>query len=157
FSLAFDLELMDIAGGVDPNKPSTFELALGFLNLVDAAKPNFFRGNGAESPNLVEFDFFPDTGFGPTIWPSMWSTNSRLNYNGAGDYSILPLPTGISMRLTMSYTASNATLATSITTNGVPIGTLNNVKLSPSFTDFRTGAFAIESYSDAGQDPRLGG
>src|SRR6266567_5584260 len=35
FSLALDLKLTDIAGGVDPNKPSTFELAFSLINLLD--------------------------------------------------------------------------------------------------------------------------
>jgi len=157
FSLALDLELTDVTGGVNPNKRSTFELALGFMNIVDGVKTNFFRGNSSYSPDLVEFDFFPDTGFGSTIWPSIWSTNSSLSYNGSSDYTILPLPTGVVMRLIMSYVASNRTLTTSISTNGISIGAINSVTLSSTFSDFRVNAFAFESYSDAGQDPRYGG
>jgi len=67
------------------------------------------------------------------------------------------LPRGVRMRLTMAYTASNGMLVTSLTTNGTSIGAINSVGLSAAFTDFRVGAFAIESYSDAGQDPRYGG
>ena len=156
FSLALDLQLSDVAAGV--TKPSTFELAFGFLNLVSATKTNFFRGNSSSSPNLVEFDYFPEAGtISATLWPSFWSTNSVLNYNGSGDYTLLDLPVGPSMRVTMSYTASNQTLATVITTNGVSIGAIASVQLNPSFTDFRVSAFALESYSDAGQDPRYGG
>src|SRR5207248_3207372 len=44
FGLALDLQLADVLGGINPDKPSTFELALGFLNLVDATKTNYFRG-----------------------------------------------------------------------------------------------------------------
>ena len=156
FSLALDLQLTDVAAGV--TKPSTFELAFGFLNLLDATRTNFFRGNAYDSPNLVEFDFFPAAGdISPTLWPSFWSTNSVLNYNGSGDYTLLDLPVGPSMRVTMSYTASNQTLATLVTTNGVSIGAITSVQLNPSFTDFRVGALALESYSDAGQDARYGG
>jgi hypothetical protein len=157
FSMALDLELVDFHAGVNPNKASTFELALGFMNIVDGTKTNFLRGNSSLAPNLVEFDFFPDTEFGPTIWPSVWSTNSSPNYNGSSDYAILSLPTGIVMRVVMSYAASNQTLSTSVTTNGIAIGVINSVALSSSFTDFRVNAFALESYSDAGQDPRYGG
>jgi len=157
FSAAFDLKLLDVLAGVNPNKSSTFQLALGFLNLADATRTNFFRGNGHASPNLVEFDFFPETGFSPTVWPSFWSTNSTLSYNGPEDFTIIDLPIGPVMRVTMAYAASNSTLITSITTNGVSIGTIHNVKLSATFTDFRAGAWAVESYSDAGQDPQYGG
>jgi hypothetical protein len=156
FSLALDLQLTDIAAGV--TKPSTFELAFGFLNFADATKTNFFRGSSFNSPNLVEFDYFPEADtIQATVWPSLWSTNSSLNYNSPDDYTLTDLPVGPIMRVTMSYTASNQTLATVITTNGVSIGTINNVILSPSFTDFRVTAFALESYSDAGQDPAYGG
>src|SRR5207245_9060872 len=62
FSVAFDLELLDIAAGVNPAKPFTFELAAGFLNLVNATQTNFFRANGGASPNRAEFDFFLVTG-----------------------------------------------------------------------------------------------
>jgi hypothetical protein len=157
FSMALDLQLSDIAGGVNPAKPFTFELAMGFLNSVNATETNFFRGNGSASPNLVEFDFFPDTGYGPTIWPALWSTNSVLNFNGAWDYTILDLPVGVWMHITMTYTASNQTLSTRITTNGVPIGAIGSVTNNPRFTDFRAGAFAIESYSDAAQNPQDSG
>jgi hypothetical protein len=157
FSMALDLELTDVAAGINPAKSSTFELAFGFLNLVNVTKSNFFRGNGALSPNLVEFDYFPDTGFGPTIWPSICSTNSVLNYNGPSDYTLLSLPEGVAMRIALVYTASNRTLTTSIKTNGVAVGQIHNVALTSGFTDFRVGAFAIESYSDAGQDPQYGG
>jgi hypothetical protein len=154
FSLALDLKLLDVAAGVNPDKPFTFELTFGFLNLANAAQTNFFRGNGTESPNLAEFAFFPNTGYGPTIWPSVWATNSAFNYNGPTDYTLLDLPVGVLMRVSMAYTASNSTLTTSITTNGVAIGPIHNVTLSPSFTDFRVGAFAVESYSDGGQNPK---
>ena len=61
------------------------------------------------------------------------------------------------MRITMGYTATNSTLTTVITTNGVSVGAIHSVQLSPFFTDFHPGAFAITSYSDEGQDPQYGG
>jgi hypothetical protein len=155
FSVTFDLQLTDLAAGINPAKPSTFPLGIGFLNLLNATAPGFFRGSSFASPNLVEFSFFPDTGFGPTVWPSIWSTNSVLNYHGGGDYAILDLPLNVGMRITMTF--SNSTLSTAITTNGVAIGAIPAVTLTGSFTDFRVGAFAIESYNDSGQHPQYGG
>ena len=157
FSLALDLRLDSVVAGVNSNKPSTFQLAFGVLNIDDIAGTNFFRGSGQNSPNLVEFNFYPDTGFGPTIWPAIWSTNSVPNYNGTDDYTLLELPLGVSMRITMAYTATNSTLTTVVTTNGASIGEIHEVQLSPLFTDFHAGAFAITSYSDEGQDPQYGG
>src|SRR5881394_1117851 len=75
FSFAVDLRLDDIAGGVNSGKPGPFELAFGFQNCVDAQSTNFFRGNGRNSPNLAEFDYFAGaSGIQPTVWPAMWST-----------------------------------------------------------------------------------
>ena len=145
FSFSFDLELSDVQAGINPAKTSTFELAAGFLNLVDATRTNFYRGNGHASPNLVEFDYFPDAGaISATVWPSIWSTNSMLNYNGSSDYTVMELPLETVMRVAMSYTASNRTLVTTILTNGLPVASPNAVQLSTAFTDFRVGAFAIE-------------
>ena len=151
FSVALDLRLDDIAAGIRPGKSSTFELAFGLQNAAEAESTNFFRGNGNNSPNLVEFDFFPNTGFKATIWPAFWSTNSVLNYNGSSDYTIMDLPVGVWLHLSLDYTASNATLVTAITTNGVSVGSVHPVPLSGNFTDFRVTAFALESYSDAFQ------
>src|SRR6266567_4657432 len=87
FSLAFDLRLADITPGVNTNKSGGFELAVGLLNFSEATLTNFLRGTGTDSPDLVEFDFFPDTGFGPTLWPTIISTNSAYSYNGPGDFT----------------------------------------------------------------------
>ncbi len=149
FSFALDLRLNDFAGGVTAGKTNAFELTFGFQNFASATKTNFFRGTGRNSPNLVEFAFFPDNGYGQTIWPTVWSTNSVLNYNGDSDFTLLNLPVGVTMRISMSYTSSNKMVKTSITTNGVSIGAINNVVLSGGFTDFRVDTFALESYSDA--------
>jgi len=156
FTLAFDLWLDDVAAGVDPARPSTFPFAIGFQNQADAIRTNFFRGTGADSPNLVEFDFFPDTGFGSTVWPAIWSTNSMLTYRSSSDFTILDLPVGVWMRITMTYTARDATLVTTIATNGVPSASVNPVVLSPSFTDFRVDTFAVKSYSSQARDTRFG-
>ena len=127
FSFALDLRLDDITAGVKPAKPSSFELAFGLQNTVDAEKTNSYRGNGKKSPNLAEFDFFPDTGYGPTVWPAIWSTNSSLSYNGPTDYTILDLPVGVVMRITLAYSASSQTVTTTILANGVPVGAVNPV------------------------------
>ncbi|MEO7298166.1 MAG: hypothetical protein ABI042_06265 [Verrucomicrobiota bacterium] len=150
FSFELDLRLNDFAGGVTAGKTNAFELTFGFQNLTNATKTNFFRGTGRNSPNLVEFAFFPDNGYGQTVWPTVWSTNSVLNYNGDSDFTLLNLPVGVTMHISLAYTSSNKTVKTSITTNGVSIGAVNNVVLSSAFTDFRVDTFALESYSDFG-------
>ena len=153
FRLAFDLQLGDIAVGVNPDKPSTFELAVGFLNFSDAVKTNFERGTGVNAMdgprNLVEFDYFPDSGFGATISPTLVSSNNQF---AAGFDFPFELTPGDWFHVAMSYTASNRTLSTAMTRNGQPFGPVHDVKLGDSFTDFRLDAVAINSYSDAGAD-----
>ena len=151
FSLGLDLRIDDAVAGIYPGKPSTFELAFGLQNMEQAEQTNFFRGSGGNSPNVVEFDFFPDTGFGATIWPAIWSTNSVLNYNGSIDYTVMDLPTGVWLRISLDYFASNATLVTSVLTNGISVGPIHPLPLSGNFTDFRVTAFAFASYTDAAQ------
>ncbi len=151
FSFSFDLLLHDLTVGATTNKPSSFPITIGFMNFAEATGTNFYRGTGVNSPDLVEFAYFGDSGFGATIWPSVWSTNSSLNYNGPADYTLQTLPLGVSTHVALSYSASNQVLTTVITTNGIPLGTVNPIKLSPSFTDFRVDTFAVESFSDGGQ------
>jgi hypothetical protein len=152
FSFAVDLRVDDIAGGVYSGKPGPFEIAFGFQNWVDAQKTNFFRGNGHNSPDLAEFDYFAGaSGIQPTVWPAFWSTNSALSYNGPSDYTVMTLPLGVFMHISVAYASSNQTWTTTITTNGVSVGAVHSAKISSNFTDFRVGTFAIESYSDAGQ------
>lgn len=59
----------------------------------------------------------------------------------------------VRMHITTSYTASNKTATTTITTNGVSIGTINKLKLASTYTDYRVGTVAIPSYSDGAQSP----
>jgi len=153
FGLAFDLRLDDVAVGVNPSKTSTFELAVGFLNFRDATSTNFQRGvgiNAATGPrNLAEFDYFPDSGFGATISPTMISSNNQF---ATGFDFPLELTAGDWFHIALNYTASNQTLSTTLTRNGQPFGPVKDVKLDATFTDFRLDTVAVNSYGDAGAD-----
>jgi hypothetical protein len=152
FSLAFDLRVNDAGPTANTNKTGAFELAIALLNFNQATNSGFLRGTGVGSPNLVEFDYFRDAGFGPTIWPTFISSNSVFNYNGSSDYALLGLTPGDWYHVVMAYSASNSTLTATMTQNGLPFGPINPVPLSTNFTDFRVDAFAICSYSDQGDD-----
>jgi len=155
FMLGFDLRLKDIGPGTDPNKPITFQIALGLINLAQATNTGFVRGSGFESPNLVEFDYFWDSGFGATVSPVMIS---RLNeFNDGGFTFPLELTTGATFHVSLLYTAEDRTLRTMITSNGVPFGPVHDATLSPSFSDFTVDHFGVSSYNDAGQFPGFEG
>lgn len=149
FSIAFDLRLDGVtAGGYG------FEIALGLLNLTDATHANFIRGTSANSPNLVELDYFPDVGYGPTLWPQFVDTNSGFNYNGSSDYALYAPTLGDWYHVVMTYTASNQTMVTTITnfeqTSGVTIvDPLDLTNATYPFTDFRVDTISINSYNDA--------
>ena len=157
FSVALDLQLQDIEAGVNEGKPGTFQIAFGFQNRAEAEKPSFIRGTGDRSPDLVEFNFFPDTGYGPTVWPAVFSSGGKLNYTGVSDFSIFELPTGIPMRVTLSYTASKETTAIDITTNGVAVGPQTHAPLAKNFAGFELDTLSISSYSDFGQSAFMPG
>jgi len=153
FSLEFDLRLSDIAIGVNPNKPSTFELAIGFFNVADGTSTNFQRGTGVNAiygpRNLVEFDYFPDSGFGATISPTMVSSNNQFAVGFDFPLEITP---GAWFHIAMRYSADKRTFSTALTRDGQPFGPIKDVKLDAGFTDFRLDSVAISSYSDAGAD-----
>jgi len=155
FSIAFDLRLRDIAIGTTTNKSYTFEIAAGLLRMTNATATNFFRGAGQSSlgpRNLVEFDYFPDSGFGATFSPTVVTTNKVITFS---DNHPLEMTAGDLFHIVMSFTASNRTLRTIVTKNGAPFGlpptnAIRDLVLTAS-QDFRVDAVAIMSYSDAVQ------
>jgi hypothetical protein len=158
FSLAFDLRLNDVAIGVNTNKPYTFELAIGFLNFRSATNVNFFRGAGIQATygprNLLEFDYFPDSGFGATVAPTIVSSNNGIRFS---DNHPLELTSGDLFHVVMAYTGSNQVLRTAMTRNGTAFGlppgnTIHDLSLA-GFSDFRLDTVAVMSYSDGGQSP----
>jgi hypothetical protein len=151
FSLAFDLQLNDAdASGYG------FELAIGFLNLAEATSTNFNRSTGENSPDLVEFTFFPATAYAEsTVWPIFVDTNSDFNWNDASDYAIYAPTPGDWYHIVMTYTASNQTMVTTMTnfeqTSGVTIiDPLDLTNTNYPFTDFRVDTISINSYQDDG-------
>ncbi|MFO1512503.1 MAG: hypothetical protein U1F83_06245 [Verrucomicrobiota bacterium] len=155
FMLGFDLRLSSIGPGPDPAKPYTFQIAVGLVNLAQATNAAFVRGSGYESPNLVEFDYFWDSGFGATVSPVMIS---KLNeFNDGGFTFPLELATGAMFHVTMIYTAQDRTLRTMITSNGVPFGPVKDATLGAGFSDFSVDHIGVSSYNDAGQFPGFEG
>jgi hypothetical protein len=158
FGLSFDLQLSYIAIGVNTLKTNTFEVVVGFINLATATSTNLERGTGVSSTHgarsTCEFDYFPDSGKGATISPTLISSNNQFATTFAHPFTLDP---GALFHVTMNYTAANKTLHTTMTRNGAPFagGAISDVILSPSFKDFRLDQVAVCSYSDAGADGSL--
>jgi hypothetical protein len=153
FSFELTLQLQDVAVGIDPAKKSTFELCFGFVDLAQALRTNYFRGSGVNSTNgargLVEFDYFPDSGFGATIGPVVVSTNGQFAYSHTFPVELTP---GETYRIRCAFDPVAQVLNTTLVHNGeaIPIAPVN---FTGDFADFRVDAFSIHSYSDAGQSP----
>jgi hypothetical protein len=154
FSFELDLRLNDINAGTTEGKPYAFQIAAGLLRWAEATSPGFLRGTATNSPDLAEFDYFPDTGYGATVSPTLISSNSEF---ATGFTFPLELTLGDNFHLRLSYTAANHTLVTTLTKNGQPFGQIQDVRLGTEFSDFRLDHFAVCSYSDAGQDPMWSG
>ncbi len=152
FSVAFDLELHEAAiGGYG------FELALGLLNLADATQPGFLRGTGADSPNLVEFDYFPDPE--GELWWGASVTTMMVDWVGTdsshwslGGFAGMELAAHNLYHVELVYAADTRTLRTTITNltlGGIAVGPVPEAYLPPTFLGFRVDHIAIASYSDA--------
>jgi hypothetical protein len=151
FSLSFDLRLTNasIAG-------YGFEIAIGLLNLSSAARPGFLRGTGADSPNLAEFDYFPDPlgtlAWGPSITVMMADyvgKDMTTNWSRGG-FAGLSLEFNDLYHVEMVYSGSDQRLRTTMTRNGEPFGPVPDSVLGSDFLDFHVDHLSISSYSDAG-------
>lgn len=151
FRMEFDLVLTQLDLDFQPGY--AFEIAVGLVNLRQAAQFSFFRGSGRDSPNLVEFDYFPDTGFGATVSPAIISSNSVF----ATSFTFpLELVIGSTYRVEMDYEASEARLNTTLICDGEPVDPpVKSVTLPETFTDFRVDTFAVNSYSDRSDRGRI--
>ena len=153
FELAFTVRLDSVAVGTTPGKPYMFEIALGLLNLAEATQETFLRGTGINSPNLVEWDYFPDSGFGATISSTIISERHQW---ASSFNSPVPLDPATAYHFRLVYTPENQRLRTTMQAGDV-LTTLQDVELKEGYDDFSVDTLAVISYSDAGQDPQFAG
>lgn len=140
FSIAFDLRLDDLeVGGFG------FELALGFMNFADATNADFLRGTGRDAPNVAEFDYFPDTGFGASIDGTL-EDSTATNFHFF--YLNLPLELGTVYHITLNHPANSAEFTGQVFANGELYGDIAIPYLTPKFFDFRVDTLSISSFSD---------
>jgi hypothetical protein len=153
FRIAFDLTLDDVRIGTTPGKPYTFELAAGLINLANATNANFLRGVGIDAQrgprNLIEFDYFPDSGFGATIAPTVVSSNNQF----AASFNIHELKPGVRYHVELEYSGFTRRLVTRVRHPGGELTPIGDVILDAALPDFNVDALAIASYSDDGQTP----
>jgi hypothetical protein len=165
FSIEFDLQLNDIASGMEPGKTGPLQLGFGFLNFTNATSTNFMRGAYGSAPNVAEFDYYPRGYYTDPFYDSP-ATATPSFISGVDSYDYAPadlsvydneLPTNQTVHVTLIYKASNQTTVVFLTTNGVPVGQLPPLVLNSDngffdSDDFAVDTFSVSSYSSAGDD-----
>lgn len=145
FSLSFDLRLYD---AVVFNYGQ--QLAVGLFNWNQATNPAFSRGGGA-APNIFEFDYFLDTGFGESIAGSLIDTNGDYDHTAFIYEDYRPLVPGVTYQIVLAHAAGSASLAGQVLTNGTVFCSLSK-SFPPNLPlgDFRLDTLSISSYADDG-------
>ena len=152
FAFTFQLTLDDVKAGHLDGQPYTFEVAVGLLNLASAKDAEFKRGTGTDSPNLVEWDYFPDTGFGATVSPAVASSKSEFS---AGFTFPAELIKGKVYTVRMEYDGSTGVLKSEMLEDGKPWKSIAEVKRKNAHAGFLIDAFSISNYTAKGSESSL--
>ena len=152
FAFTFDIALDQVKAGHLDGKPYTFEVALGLVGIELAKAEGFSRGSGTDSPNLIEWDYFPDTGFGATISPTITSETSRF---ASGFTFPAELTVGKTYTVRMEFDSDERALKTFMLQNGKTWKEIEKVKLMGDFTGFVVDAFSISNYTAHGGESSL--
>ena len=144
FQIYFELTLASMEVESDDSLQYAFEISLGLVNIENLSDPDFIRGTGDQSPDLVEFDYFPDTGFGATVSPAISPGSGVLRPS----FTVIEMTVADTYSVAMNYIASQKRLDMVMTRNGRSFGPIAPIRLQDGFTDFRVDAFALSSYQD---------
>jgi len=142
FSLSFDLHVSD---AVAFNYGQ--QLSVSLFNLTSATNASFGRATG-NARNLFEFDYFPDTGYGPSMAATLIDTN--IGYTDFYFvYANETLAPDITYHVTLNHAAGTTNLTGQAFTNGVLFTSFLNVFTGP-ITDFRLDTVGITCFQDDG-------
>ena len=144
FAFTFQITLDSVKAGYLEGKPYTFQVALGLLNISSAIDKNFNRGTGSDSPNLVEWDYFPDTGFGATVSPAVASDKSEFS---AGFTFPAELLIGKTYSIKLIYNSEERVLKTEMLEDGKSWANIQTVEISSDFSGFSIDTFSISNFS----------
>jgi hypothetical protein len=143
FSLSFDFQLNDVAWS------GSTELSVGLFRFSDATNPVYSRP-AANTPNLFEFDYFPDNGIGQ---PATLATLTDTNVNSANRkdfyfvYDNQPLNTGIIFHVILTHAAGQTNISGQVFANGQLYTSLPNIFHAP-ISDFRIDTVSVTSYNN---------
>jgi hypothetical protein len=158
FTVDFDIELHDIQW------TEVFQIAVGLLNFTNATDPNFSRGGGT-SPNIFEFDYYPDSGDShhhPSVDASMTDATADITMDFPDfyfTYDNLALQTNVTYHVQLNHNAGDAFITGLILTNGQVFTTMPIVgnNFGEVIGPFALDTISVISYSGFGQDPNFFG
>jgi hypothetical protein len=136
FCVMFNLNL------TDAEATGYFELAVGLCNLADATGTNFSRANGI-SPNLFEFDYFPDGGYGSSVDATFFDASNNFYYDYDDSQSLV---NGVTYQVVLIHRAGESSISGTVFTNGQIFSTLPQVATDGA-GDFRLDTISISSYT----------
>ena len=152
FAFAFEITLDTVKAGHRDGQPYTFEVALGLLNIGSGKAEAFSRVTGTNSPNLIEWDYFPDTGLGATISPVVASVKSQFAAGFTFPAEVTP---GEIYSVRMEYDPTVRKLTTVMLENGTAWKAVKTVTLPNDFAGFAVDAFSISNYTAKGSESSL--
>lgn len=131
-----------------------FQLALGFIDSRQVFKENYRRGTGVNSPDLYEWNYFPDTGFGATISPTIVDSESKFfpTFNFP-----IEVPLGEVVEVTLEYVGDERAMYSTLKVGKSEVQAMEAVRLpvDGSFSGNEIDAFSITSYRDFDEMGRL--
>ncbi len=138
FCVEFHLALADV------NATGYFQLAVGLCNFADATSPSFSRANGI-SPNLFEFDYFPDgpNSYGPSIDATLIDSSS--NFYFAYD-ATQPLANGMTCEVLLVHQAGSSTVNCRVYANGQVVSRLPDI-MAYGADDFQLDTLSVNNYT----------
>ncbi len=145
FTVNFDIQLNDIVFDSDPIFP--MNMAVGLFNYNEATNSGFSRPDGS-TPDLFEFDYFPDNGLGePNV--SALLTDMTVSATNEFDFyfifDILPMEPGTTYHVSLTHAVGAADLSAIVYTNGQVYTTMPDAFPAP-MVDFHLDTLSINSY-----------
>jgi hypothetical protein len=155
FTVSFDIQINDLS--CLPNE-GLANLGVGLLNYNEATNSAFSRPDGI-TPNLFEFDYYPDDGEEdpdeqPEVAASLIDDVGDLtNYpDFFFIYDPVPMNYGTTYQVTLTHVAGEASMSAILTTNGQVYSTMPNAFPSP-LNNFELDTVAVDNYEqDSGYD-----
>jgi hypothetical protein len=152
FTVCLDITLNDLQ--CQPN-PGLANLGVGLLNYNEATNSGFSRPDGF-TPNLCEFDYYPDDGIdgNPEVTASLVDDVGGVT-NFPDFYFIYdesPMNDSVTYHVVLSHPAGAAALYSTVYTNGQVYAVMGNAFFE-GFSNFSLDTIAISSYEqDASYD-----